>query len=116
MNKKRFIRKIIINLLILSFFILSWSYFFIFINKDNYYNDKPAVEINNLNQAIIMEDPFIDYEYFEELWVDNFKQYDLSFDPSIYFGYYDNYIYVKILDDNQTVFKYKYYLIDNKLF
>ncbi|AHK22183.1 hypothetical protein [Candidatus Hepatoplasma crinochetorum] len=116
MNKKRFIRKIIINLLILSFFILSWSYFFIFIKKEDSYNEKPIIEINNLNKSIIIEDPFIDYEYFEELWINDFNQYDLLFEPSIYFGYYNNYIYVKILNDNQIIFKYKYCLINNKLF
>ncbi|CRX37199.1 / / hypothetical protein / 72046:72396 Forward [Candidatus Hepatoplasma crinochetorum] len=119
MHKKRLIRKIIINLIIVSFFIASWSYFFLIINKDqnnNLNNDKPIININNLNDAIIKEDPFVDYDYFQYLWINDFENNDLKFEPIIYFGYNEQNIYVKILDDQKIVFEYKYFLVNNQIF
>lgn len=119
MHKRRLTRKIIINLIILSFFIISWSYFFVIINKDqnnNSFDDKPIIDINNLNNAIINDDPFIDYDYFETLWMDEFSNFELEFNPIIYFGYDDQNLYVKVLNDQKIVFQYKYFLVNSQIF
>ncbi|BDV03341.1 MAG: hypothetical protein HPPSJP_0620 [Candidatus Hepatoplasma scabrum] len=119
MHKKKLIRKIIINLIVISFFLVSWSYFFIVINQnenDNIVNEKPIIDIDNLSKSIINVDPFIDFNYFKELWIEDFDKYQLQFEPTIYFGYDNEYIYVKVLDDQKIVFKYEYYLINNQIF